>query len=80
MIENIKPLTKGQEELLNALKAEDTKIVGVFGPTGTGKSLFSLVYGLDAVTSRKFRRLIVSKPIVDSVTQEEITPRETPNY
>ncbi len=80
ILDSIKPLTKGQEELLNALRNEEVKIVGVFGPTGSGKSLFSLAYGIDAVSSGKYRKLIVSKPIVDIVTQEEITPKDFSTY
>lgn len=40
----IKPLTKGQREIVRAL-SEDYDIVGIFGPTITGK-FFSLAYGI----------------------------------
>ncbi|WP_255424869.1 PhoH family protein [Sulfolobus sp. E11-6] len=75
IMETIKPYTKGQEDLLAALKNDKLQIVGVFGPTGTGKSLFSLAYGIDSVISGKYKKLIVAKPIVDVVTQEEVTKK-----
>ncbi|QGA55464.1 PhoH family protein [Sulfolobus sp. E5-1-F] len=80
MMETIKPYTKGQEDLLAALKNDKLQIVGVFGPTGTGKSLFSLAYGIDSVISGKYKKLIVAKPIVDVVTQEEVTKKELEDY
>jgi len=80
ILDSLKPLTKGQEELLSSLKDEKIQILGVFGPTGTGKSLFSLAYGLDSVTSGKYRKLVVVKPIIDIVTQEELTRKELMTY
>ncbi len=69
----IKPQSAGQQKMLDALKNENYSIVGIFGPTGTGKSLFSLAYGIDAVKSNKYRRLIVVKPMIDVTTGEELT-------
>jgi len=80
MLGTIKPMSKGQEELLGALNDHNYTIVGIFGPTGTGKSLFSLAYGIDAVNSGKFRKLVVAKPVVDVVTQEELTKKDIENY
>lgn len=73
LIDKLKPLTKGQERLRDALKDETHTVVGVFGPTGCGKSLFALSYGLDAVRSGKYSRLIVVKPVIDVTTGEELT-------
>jgi len=73
ILDKIKPLTEGQKELLKALEDEDYEVIGIFGPTGTGKSLFSLAYGIDAVLNDEYERFIVVKPIVDVVTGEELT-------
>jgi len=81
MLEAIKPLTPGQEELVKTLQNSEYEIVGIFGPTGTGKSLFSLAYGIDALTEGKFKRLVVVKPIIDVTTGEELTlARAGPQY
>ncbi|MDK2384677.1 MAG: PhoH family protein, partial [Candidatus Korarchaeota archaeon] len=69
----LKPLSRGQRRLKDALLSEDYEVVGVFGPTGTGKSLFSLLYGLEAVARGKYKRLVVSRPVVDVVSGREYT-------
>jgi len=76
--ESLKPLTPGQEEMLNALKDRSYEIVGFFGPTGTGKSLFSLAYGIQSVIDGTFKRFVIIKPVVDVVTGEEITITKSP--
>ena len=73
ILDSIKPQSAGQQKMLEALKNENYSIVGIFGPTGTGKSLFSLAYGIDAVMNNKYRRLIVVKPMIDVTTGEELT-------
>jgi phosphate starvation-inducible PhoH-like protein len=71
--ERLKPLTPGQEDMVKALMDKNIEVVGFFGPTGTGKSLFSLVYGISSVASGEYSRFIVVRPVVDVVTGEEIT-------
>jgi len=70
--EEFKPRTKGQKKLVETLYKKDSSIVGVFGLSGTGKSMISLVYGVGAVLSGSFKRVIVSKPIIDVSRGEEI--------
>jgi len=72
ILEKLEPITPGQREILSALN-DDYDIVGIFGPTGTGKSLFSLAYGIDSVLNGDHRRFVVVKPIIDVVTGEELT-------
>ncbi len=76
LLEKLKPQSRGQEEMLDALETEGYDIVGLFGPTGTGKSLFGLVYGLDRVLEGKYKRFIISRPVIDVVTGKEITAVE----
>ncbi|MBB5254554.1 PhoH family protein [Sulfurisphaera ohwakuensis] len=76
----IKPLTSSQEEVLKALNDDKYQIVGIFGPTGTGKTLLTLSYGIDVIKQGKFKKFIIVKPIVDIVTKKEITATELPNY
>ncbi len=76
VLEQLKPMSPGQEEMLEALTSDDYEIVGLFGPTGSGKSLFTVLYGIDAVIKGKYRRLIISRPVVDVVTGKELTAQE----
>jgi len=76
VLDKIEPITPGQREMVNALTSDEYDIVGIFGPTGTGKSLFSLAYGISAVLDGKFKRFLVVKPIVDVTTGEELTLAE----
>ena len=73
LFEKLKPLSPGQEEIRKALLDEKYEIIGLFGPTGTGKSLFGILYGIDAVLSGKYSRFILSRPVVDVVTGKELT-------
>jgi len=76
LLDKLKPMSRGQEEMLKALTSDEYEIVGLFGPTGSGKSLFSVLYGIDAVSEGKYRRLIISRPVVDVVTGKELTAQE----
>ncbi len=76
VLEQLKPMSPGQEEMLEALTSDEYEIVGLFGPTGSGKSLFSVLYGIDAVLKGKYRRLIISRPVVDVVTGKELTAQD----
>lgn len=72
----IKPLTSGQENFLKALHSKGYDIIGVFGPTGTGKSLLSIAYGISEVIRGKYRRFIIARPLIDIVSEKEITAVE----
>lgn len=76
ILDKIKPLTPGQEKLLNALKSKDCDIVGVFGPTGTGKSLLSCAYGISAIMNNEYERFVIARPVVDITTGKEYTSVE----
>ena len=74
--EKLKPLTAGQELLAKALKNKKYEIIGVFGPSGTGKSLFSCAYGVSSVLKGEYKRFILARPLVDVKTGKEITSIE----
>lgn len=69
----LQPMSPGQEEMVKALSDKKYEIVGFFGPTGSGKSLFSLAYGIDSVLSGKARRFVITRPLVDVVSGRELT-------
>ncbi|WP_048815841.1 PhoH family protein [Desulfurococcus amylolyticus] len=69
----ISPQTPGQEEVVNALSDKKYEIIGLFGPTGSGKSLLSILYGIDSVVNNRYKRFIISRPLIDVVTGKELT-------
>lgn len=65
MVKEVTPLNEKQKQLLAALSSEDIDIVGVFGPSGTGKSFLTCAYALNALESGKYPRFIIIRPVVD---------------
>jgi len=64
--------TNGQKRLFKVLLNNDSKIVGIFGPSGTGKSMISLLYAIDSIINDSYKRVIISKPLIDVETSSEI--------
>ncbi|MEM2854309.1 MAG: PhoH family protein [Desulfurococcaceae archaeon] len=73
IFDRLTPMSPGQEELKKVLENANYEVVGVFGPTGTGKSLFSVLYGIDSVISGRSKRFIISRPVIDVVSGREMT-------
>jgi len=73
LFDKLKPLTPGQEEIKKTLLDKKYEIIGMFGPTGSGKSLFGIIYGIDAVLNNEYKRFILSRPVIDVVTGKELT-------
>ena len=76
LLERVKPVTWGQQQLINALLDPDTEIIGVFGPTGTGKSLLTSAYAITKVLSGEYERFVLCRPLVDVVTKRELSTAE----
>ncbi|MCE4611630.1 MAG: PhoH family protein [Desulfurococcales archaeon] len=72
VFEKLEPKTPGQEELKDAL-ASEKDLVGVFGPTGTGKSLFSIIYAISKVAEGDYQRVVLARPVIDVVSGREVT-------
>ncbi|WP_148688904.1 PhoH family protein [Methanopyrus sp. SNP6] len=75
---SVEPQTEGQERLVEALLNEENEIVAVFGPTGTGKTLFCAAYGVQAVMEGEYDRFIVTRPLVDVATKQEMSSADLP--
>ncbi|MEM4786325.1 MAG: PhoH family protein [Desulfurococcaceae archaeon] len=73
LFDKLKPLTPGQEEIKKALFDKKYEIIGLFGPTGSGKSLFAIIYGISSVLNNEYSRFILSRPVVDIVSGKELT-------
>ncbi|MEM1742197.1 MAG: PhoH family protein [Desulfurococcaceae archaeon] len=73
LFDKLKPLTPGQEEIKKALYDKKYEIIGLFGPTGSGKSLFAIIYGINSVLNNEYSRFILSRPVVDIVSGKELT-------
>ncbi len=75
--EALEPKSPGQEALKKALQS-DKDLVGVFGPTGTGKSLFSIVYSFSMVAEGRYKRVVLTRPVIDVVSGKEVTVLSDP--
>ncbi len=75
--DSLEPRSPGQEELKEALKGEED-LVGVFGPTGTGKSLFSVLYSFSRVAEGEYKRVVLTRPVIDVVSGKEVTVLSDP--
>lgn len=73
LFDRLEPRSIGQGEMRRALLDKSYDIVGLFGPTGTGKSLFSVLYSISAVMGGEYKRFIIARPVVDVVTGKELT-------
>ncbi len=80
VFDKIKPLSDGQRNLKEALVDKSIEVIGVFGPTGTGKSFISLAYGLQSLAKGEYRRLIIARPIIDVTTGKELTIVSDPEH
>jgi phosphate starvation-inducible protein PhoH len=77
LFDKIEPQSPGQEKVKEAL-ASDKDLVGIFGPTGTGKSLLAIAYAISSVVKGRYKRAIISRPVVDVVTGKEFTLMSAP--
>ena len=73
VLEKLKPKTKAQTALLKALEDPEIDVVGAFGPSGTGKSLISLAFAINALEQGKYDKVIIARPVIDVVTGKELT-------
>ena len=73
LLSKLKPMSDGQREFIEALTSRRYDVIGVFGPTGTGKSLITCVYGIDGIINNIYNRFIISRPVVDVTSERELT-------
>ncbi len=67
---SVEPKNEKQRLALDALYDTRISLVGLFGPTGTGKSLLALAVGASQVAANTYSKLVVSKPLIDVVSGE----------
>ena len=70
---NIEGKTPNQRSLVKALRDKNLSLVGVFGPSGTGKTYLTLAQGLYTLARGEYERLIVGRPIVGVTLQEQVS-------
>ena len=73
LLDKIKPASDGQVKVIRYLKDDKVDIVGIFGPTGTGKSLLSCAFGIGSVLENRYETFVLVRPIVDITTGRELT-------
>ncbi|MEM0457616.1 MAG: PhoH family protein, partial [Sulfolobales archaeon] len=72
-LEKIKPLSDGQSRLIEALKDASAEVVGVFGPTGSGKSLITLLYGIDQISSNSYDKFLIVRPLINILSGSSLS-------
>ena len=60
----IQPKTAGQREYLAAMRENDI-VIGI-GPAGTGKTYLAVAMGVEALTRKLVRRLVLARPAVEA--------------
>ena len=60
----VHPKTPGQATYLKAMKEQDI-VVGI-GPAGTGKTYLAVAAGVEALTRKHVRRLVLARPAVEA--------------
>ena len=60
----IYPKTNTQKILLE--KMEEKDMIFVLGPAGTGKTYLSVVYAVNALKKNKFKKIIITRPVVEA--------------
>lgn len=60
----VKPRSKGQVELIDAIKNND--IVFAIGPAGTGKTFLSVAMAVSALLSKEVLKIILARPAVEA--------------
>ncbi len=58
------PKTPGQSEFIRAMRESDI-VVGI-GPAGTGKTYLAVAAGVEALTRKRVRRLVLARPAVEA--------------
>ncbi len=74
--EAVKPATEKQKHLVAALESSDADLVGAFGPTGTGKSFITCLYGIGAVKAGKYTRFVIVRPIREIMSRKLLSSTE----
>ncbi len=60
----VQPKTPGQSEFIRAMRESDI-VVGI-GPAGTGKTYLAVAAGVEALTRKQVRRLVLARPAVEA--------------
>jgi len=61
---SIKPRTRGQKELLDAIRAHD--VVIATGPAGTGKTFLAMAAALSSLLNKEVNRIVLTRPAVEA--------------
>ena len=61
---SIKPRTRGQRKLLDAIRTHE--LVIVTGPAGTGKTFLAMAAALSALLNKQVNRLVLTRPAVEA--------------
>ena len=85
----VRPMSLSQVAFMNAMLSSDRALVFGVGPTGTGKTHLAIAAGLNLVTEKQFKTLVITRPRgmlegdvmtpalrAETVYDEQLTPIE----
>ncbi|WP_421858008.1 PhoH family protein [Oceanicaulis sp.] len=84
---NVKPRSKNQAELMEAIEAHN--LVMALGPAGTGKTYLAVAKGVEALENGEVGRIVLSRPAVEAgesigflpgAMEEKLAPYLRPLY
>ena len=70
IVGGVKPRNKEQAMALDALTDDRIKAVTLTGPAGTGKPLLTLAAAMSAIESKKYERIILTRPMTQVVKHD----------
>ncbi len=63
---NVKIFPRTYQQALYMKQMEEKEIVFGIGPAGTGKTFLAVAYALDEILSKKRRKLVLTRPVVEA--------------
>ena len=63
-VKNIKPRSKGQEELMTAIR--ERSLTMAIGPAGTGKTYLAISLAVEALEAGRIERIVLSRPAMEA--------------
>jgi len=63
-VKNIKPRSKGQEDLMSAI--DEYNLTLAIGPAGTGKTYIAISKAVEALESGRIERILLSRPAMEA--------------
>jgi len=72
ILETVRGETEKQRRLVEALRDKSIQLIGVFGPSGTGKSYLTLSQALLLLARGDYEKIVVGRPVVGVTFEDRV--------